>query len=96
MRLDRADLTAVDETPGGFSISARGHGDAQGRLTLLFRSDPVELRGWTLVDAQGRETRVRFGALSPAEHLAAGPSTPATHATDCDVSATHKRPQLGS
>ena len=72
VRLDRADLTAVEETPNGFSISARGHGEAQGRLTLLFRSDPVDLRGWNLVDAQGRETRVRFGALSPADHLAPG------------------------
>jgi outer membrane lipoprotein-sorting protein len=72
VRLDRADITAVDETPNGFSISARGHGDARGRLTLLFRSDPVELRGWDLVDGQGRQTRVRFGELQPAEHLAPG------------------------
>jgi outer membrane lipoprotein-sorting protein len=72
VRLDRADITGVDETPNGFALTARGHGDAQGRLTLLFRNDPVELRGWNLVDAQGRETRVRFGALTPAERLAPG------------------------
>ena len=72
VRLDRADLTAVEETPNGFSISARGHGEAQGRLTLLFGSDPMALRGWNLVDAQGRQTRVRLGALSPADYLAPG------------------------
>ena len=72
VRLDHADITAVDETPNGFSISARGHGEAQGRLTLLFASEPVALRGWNLVDGQGRETRVRFGELSPSSHLAAG------------------------
>ena len=72
VRLDRADLTAVDETPNGFSITARGHGEAQGRLTLYFSSEPTGLRGWNLLDAQGRETRVRFGALAPADHLAPG------------------------
>jgi outer membrane lipoprotein-sorting protein len=72
VRLDRADIAAVEETPNGFSITARGHGQAEGRLTLLFRSDPVELRGWNLVDSQGRETRVRFGPLQAADHLAPG------------------------
>jgi outer membrane lipoprotein-sorting protein len=72
VRLDRADIASVEEAPNGFSITARGHGDAQGRLTLLFRADPVELRGWNLVDGQGRETRVRFGSLTPAEGRAPG------------------------
>ncbi len=72
VRLDRADITAVDETPNGFSISARGHGEAQGRLTLYFGGEAAALRGWNLVDAQGRETRVRFGPLEPAGRLAPG------------------------
>ncbi len=74
VRLDRGvTVTSVDETPNGFSISARdGRGRAEGRITLLFRSDPVALRGWTLVDGQGRTTQVRLGTLAPADHLAPG------------------------
>ena len=66
-------MTNVEETPGGFSITARdGRGEAEGRITLLFRTDPVALRGWTLVDGQGRATQVRLGPLSAADHLAPG------------------------
>ena len=74
MRLDRGvTVTRVEQTPGGFSISARdGRGEAEGRITLLFRDDPVALRGWTLVDGQGRTTQVRLGPLSPADRLAPG------------------------
>ncbi len=74
VRLDRGvTVTKVEETPDGFSITARdGRGEAQGRITLLFRNDPVALRGWSLVDAQGRTTQVRLGPLSPADHLAPG------------------------
>ena len=74
VRLDRGvTVTNVEETPGGFSITARdGRGEAEGRITLLFRNDPVALRGWTLVDGQGRTTQVRLGPLSPADHLAPG------------------------
>lgn len=72
VRLDRgATITGVDETAGGFSITARS-GQAAGRLTLLFRASPLALRGWNLIDGQGRETQVRLGPLTPAGHLAAG------------------------
>ncbi len=74
VRLDRgAVVTAVDETPDGFSITAHDRrGQAEGRLTLLFRSEPLALRGWNLTDAQGRLTQVRLGALTPDAHPAAG------------------------
>ena len=74
VRLDRGVVvTGVQQGAGGFSIAARdGRGQAEGRLTLLFRDDPVALRGWNIVDAQGRETQVRLGPLSPASHLAPG------------------------
>ena len=74
VRLDRGvTVTRVEETPGGFSITARdGRGEAEGRITLLFRNDPVALRGWSLADGQGRTTQVRLGPLSPADHLAPG------------------------
>ena len=66
-------VTRVEETPNGFAITARdGRGRTQGQLTLLFRTDPIALRGWNVVDAQGRRTEVRFGPLSPAENADAG------------------------
>ncbi len=74
VRLDRGvTVTRVEETAGGFSIAARdGRGEAEGRIILLFRNDPVALRGWSLVDGQGRTTQVRLGPLAPADHLAPG------------------------
>ena len=66
-------VTKVEETPNGFAITARdGRGHTQGQLTLLFRSDPIALHGWNVVDAQGRRTEVRFGPLSPAENADPG------------------------
>ena len=43
---------------------------AEGRLTLVFSEDPVELKQWAVVDAQGQETRVslfqtEFGGRYP-------------------------------
>ncbi len=74
VRLDRGvTVTNVEQAADGFSITARdGPGEAEGRITLLFRNDPLALRGWTLVNGQGRETQVRLGPLSPADHLAPG------------------------
>ena len=45
---------------GGFlSVSLQRTGAAaEGRLTLMFAENPMELRQWSVVDAQGRETRV--------------------------------------
>ena len=44
---------------------------AEGSLTLVFDQDPIELKQWAVVDAQGQETRVslfqtEFGARFPA------------------------------
>lgn len=45
---------------GGFLHVAlhRTGAPAEGRLTLTFQEQPMQLRQWTVVDAQGRETRV--------------------------------------
>ncbi len=64
-------VTGVDQTSAGFSITARS-GQAAGRLTLLFGDQPMALRGWNLVDAQGRRTEVRLGPLTPTGRLAPG------------------------
>ncbi|HEV7268937.1 MAG TPA: outer membrane lipoprotein carrier protein LolA [Falsiroseomonas sp.] len=55
------DITVVGmERRGGFLHVAlqRTDAPAEGRLTLTFQEDPMQLRQWTVVDAQGRETRV--------------------------------------
>jgi outer membrane lipoprotein-sorting protein len=74
VRLDRGVVvTGVDDTPNGFTITARDkRGEAAGKLTLIFSTDPIALKGWNLVDGQGRRTQVRLGPLSPAPHLAPG------------------------
>jgi outer membrane lipoprotein-sorting protein len=71
VRLDRGVVvTQVDKTADGFAITARdGRKEAAGRITLNFSNDPMALRGWSVIDAQGRETRVTLGALAPVSDL---------------------------
>jgi outer membrane lipoprotein-sorting protein len=71
VRLDRGVIiTGVERTDQGFSINARdARKQAEGRLTLNFSNEPVALKGWTIVDGQGQETRVRLGTLSPVSGL---------------------------
>lgn len=71
IRLDRGVVvTNVDHTPDGFTINARdARKQADGRISMRFTNEPIMLRGWTIVDGQGQETRVTLGALSPADHL---------------------------
>ena len=60
MRLS-GDITVsrVERGGGFFRITLyRTAAPAEGRLTLVFSDDPVELRQWVVVDAQGQETRV--------------------------------------
>ncbi|WP_149538397.1 LolA family protein [Siccirubricoccus phaeus] len=45
---------------------------AEGRLTLVFAEQPMELKQWAVVDAQGRETRV---SLFQAEYGGRYPSS---------------------
>ena len=35
----------------------------EGRLTLVFQDNPMELRQWLVVDAQARETRVSLSRI---------------------------------
>ena len=74
VRLDHgAVITDVEQSPNGFSITAKdARRRAEGRITLLFGDDPVALRGWTIVDGQGQETRVRLGELTPVSDLDPG------------------------
>ena len=52
-------VTKVERPPGEVQISLIRTGKAaQGQLTLVFSSDPLELRQWQVTDAQGRTTQV--------------------------------------
>lgn len=52
-------VTKIEQPPGEIQISLirTGHA-AEGSLTLVFATDPLELRQWQVTDAQGRTTRV--------------------------------------
>lgn len=52
-------VSRVERGGGLFRISLHRTGaPAEGRLTLVFSENPVELKQWAVVDAQGQETRV--------------------------------------
>lgn len=42
---------------------------AEGRLTLVFAQEPLELRQWLVVDGQGRTTRVTLSAIETGVRL---------------------------
>lgn len=71
VRLDRGVVvTAVRRTADGFSLTARdARKQAEGSIALDFADQPMALRGWTVVDAQGVQTQVRLGALTPVARL---------------------------
>ena len=52
-------VTHVFQQPGEIDVTlVRTGNPTQGSLTLIFATDPLTLRQWSLVDAQGNETRV--------------------------------------
>ena len=52
-------VTGTERTGGFLRVSMHRTGSpAEGRLTLSFAEDPLQLRQWTVIDAQARETRV--------------------------------------
>ncbi len=70
VRLDKVDITGVERSAGGFSVTARGGGGGmKGQITLSFSDQPLVLRQWSIVDAQGGRTTVRITDLQPAHGL---------------------------
>ncbi len=52
-------VTATERSGGFLRVSLhRTASSAEGRLTMVFQENPLELRQWAVLDAQGRETRV--------------------------------------
>jgi outer membrane lipoprotein-sorting protein len=72
VRLDNEVMvTRVARFEGGFSLTVKDANKPQdGSLTLDFADAPISLQGWTVVDAQGQQTRVDIAALTPVGALA--------------------------
>jgi len=59
-------VTAIDREPGEDDITVIRRGKAgQGSLTLVFGTNPLELRQWLVTDAQGKQTRVSLYDIVP-------------------------------
>ena len=68
VRLDQdVEVFRVGRYDDGFYLSARsasGQARTEGYITLVFGDNPMQLRGWTLVDGQGQATRVKITSLT--------------------------------
>ena len=68
IRLDQdVEVFRVGRYDDGFYLSARnanGQTRTEGYITLVFGDNPMQLRGWTLVDGQGQATRVKITSLN--------------------------------
>jgi outer membrane lipoprotein-sorting protein len=59
-------VTDIQQNPGELDVTLIRTGKAAaGSLTLVFGTDPLELRQWKVVDAQDRETRVSLYDIAP-------------------------------
>ncbi len=59
-------LTDFERPPGRLQLTlVRTKSPGEGSLTLMLNADPLALTGWSVVDAQGRETRLRLSAVQP-------------------------------
>ena len=59
-------VTKIDREPGEDLITlVRTSKPAAGSLTLVFGTDPLELRQWKVLDAQGRQTEVSLYDIAP-------------------------------
>lgn len=66
-------VTAVERSGGFLRVTLfRTSEPAEGRLTLVFNPDPLELRQWAVLDAQRRETRVSLSRIETGMRLPAG------------------------
>ena len=63
-------VTGISKSATGFGVTlVDPHGNSDGKLVLEFTNQPVGLFGWTVVDQQGVETKVRMVDLTPTDNL---------------------------
>jgi len=67
VRLDNEVMvTRVTRADDSFTITVKdARKQADGSLTMTFANVPIQLLGWTVVDAQGQQTQVRLEGLTP-------------------------------
>jgi outer membrane lipoprotein-sorting protein len=59
-------VTQFNENPEQIAVTlVRTASPGDGSLTLVFSRDPLALVAWSVVDAQGRETRIRLSDVEP-------------------------------
>jgi outer membrane lipoprotein-sorting protein len=59
-------VTKFVRLPGQLQVSlVRTSSPGEGTLTLIFADNPLQLRQWSVVDQQGKTTRVAFTSLEP-------------------------------
>ena len=59
-------VTEFDQPPGQLLLTlVRTKTPGDGSLTLALNADPLALVGWSVVDAQGRETHLRLSDVTP-------------------------------
>jgi outer membrane lipoprotein-sorting protein len=66
IRLDKGvQITRVARLADGFAVTARdGKRETAGQMTVSFKDNPLTLAGWTILDPQGRTTRVQLQGLA--------------------------------
>jgi outer membrane lipoprotein-sorting protein len=58
---DGVKVTAFEHRPGTIRVTlVRSKSEGDGSVTVAFNDNPIELRGWRLVDGQGQTTDVGF------------------------------------
>jgi outer membrane lipoprotein-sorting protein len=66
-------VTGIERSGGFLRVTMfRTSEPAEGRLTLVFQPDPMELRQWAVVDGQRRETRVTLSRIETGLRFPAG------------------------
>lgn len=66
-------VTGIDRSGGFLRVTMfRTAEPAEGRLTLVFATDPLQLRQWAVVDSQRRETRVTLSRIETGLRFPAG------------------------
>jgi outer membrane lipoprotein-sorting protein len=67
---DEVRVTRLTRSADGFAIAVRdARGQADGQLVLEFSNAPMALTGWTVIDGQGVQTRVRLSGLTQVSGL---------------------------
>ena len=75
----RTEIVGIDHQQDSLVVLARSHSSrAQGNITMVFSEPNLELRQWTVVDAQGLSTTVALRNMQQGQIIPAALFTPPT------------------